>query len=176
MLTLFKYFTFIFIQGNTNIKNKIHARTFRYVSRAPFSMYSVTIMTCLSKKLKQKITLCKRKVYKQLMQMCCEWWFHFWFDFCLSSSTHIWWRLPPGGWCSGARTDPWCWPRSRTPVSVSLNNLVSGSWSLQAPLLVRESSSRPETLPQTLLITRQTAGGNVKYHALRFHLKEGRRF
>lgn len=114
----------------------------------------LSLSWCACLKIKQKVVFMERNVHKQLRQMSCE----LLLDFCPRSSTHIWWRLPPGGWYLCARTAPWCWPRSRSPASVSPSTPASGSWSLRPPPLARESSLCPETLRQTLLISRQTAG------------------
>lgn len=94
-------------------------------------------------KLKQNITMFSTWK-KMLMKISTEWMIDF--------TTHIWWQPPPGGWYSGVRTGPWCWPHSRSPVFVSQSSLASGSWSPRQPLLAQGSSSHPGTLPQTLLV------------------------
>lgn len=99
------------------------------------------------------------------------WWM---FDVCLSSATHIWWQLLPGGWHLDVRTDPWCWPHSRSPASVSLSTLASVSLLLLPLHLACESSSPPQILSQTRLIGRGKAGWNVTTGGLRFCSIEGR--
>lgn len=121
--------------------------TRRYLSKAPFSMYSVTIMACLTEgptdihtSLVTASATPKNKFQKELFEKDRT-----------HKSSYIWWPLPLGGWCSDERTGPWWKPRSESPAAAFPCNPASVSWLPRQTPSSRAPLEYHGTPPQTPL-------------------------
>lgn len=100
--------------------------TLRYLSSAPFSMYSVTIIACLTAFTKAKQNIMLFNWFKHVMKKYVGGGKDI-----LKLKTHrnpyIWWPLLPNEWYSGGRTGPWWRLHSENPVSAFLCSQASVS-------------------------------------------------